>query len=262
MTHANEQHFLAPAVSVILPVYNAQATLERSVASVLGQSFEDWELLLIEDGSQDGSAELCARLAVEEPRIRLLRQEANTGAAAARNAGLRQARGRYVAFLDADDIWLPEKLQKQIGFMQETGTVFSYTGFWRQQAGGSADQTLVSRHRVRVPAAVTRAQLLRGNVIGCLTAVYDQTYFGPLEMPPLRMRQDFAFWLLLLSRCPEARGMDEPLAVHYVTPHSLSSAKGRAMRATWDLYRRHLGLPAGQALWYMSSHLLRRLLRG
>ncbi|MCG7625977.1 glycosyltransferase family 2 protein [Epibacterium sp. Ofav1-8] len=248
------QHSMPPVVSVIMPVYNAEVTLEQAVASVRAQCFQAWELLLIEDGSQDGSAEVCARLTRQDERIRLLRQPGNTGAAAARNAGLAAARGRYIAFLDADDRWLENKLQRQITFMQETGTVFAYSGFWR--ARGS------ERHQVRVPERVTRAALLRGNVIGCLTAIYDREYFGALQMPLLRMRQDFAFWLLLLERCEEARGIDEPLAIYHVHQHSLTAGRGRAMQATWHMYRTHLGLPAWQAVWYMSSHLIRRFLRG
>ncbi|NIZ15304.1 glycosyltransferase family 2 protein [Phaeobacter sp. HF9A] len=237
-----------------MPVYNAEMTLEQAVESVQAQRFEAWELLLIEDGSQDGSAEICARLSLKDNRIRLLRQPGNTGAAAARNAGLAAARGRYIAFLDADDRWLESKLQRQIAFMQETGTVFSYSGFWRRHG--------TDQYQVRVPKRVTRADLLRGNVIGCLTAIFDRTYFGELQMPLLRMRQDFAFWLLLLEHCDEAQGIDEPLAVYNVHPHSLTAGRARAMRATWHMYRTHLGLPVCLAAWYMSHHLMRRILRG
>ncbi len=243
-----------PVVSIIMPVYNSEMTLEQAVASVLAQSFEAWELLLIDDGSQDGSAEICSRLAKLDERVRFLRQSGNTGAAAARNAGLAAARGRFIAFLDADDCWLEDKLQLQLTFMQETDTVFSYSGFWR--ACGTA------RHQVHVPERVTRRELLRGNVIGCLTVIFDKDHFGGLQMPLLRMRQDFAFWLLLLEKCDEARGLDKPLAVYRVHPHSLTAGRGRAMRATWNMYRTHLGLPAWQSFWYMSSHLLRRFLRG
>ena len=254
MTGANMQHSSSFMVSVIMPVYNAEMTLEQAVTSVQAQSLEAWELLLIEDGSQDGSAELCADLARRDDRIRVVYQPVNTGAAAARNAGLAVARGRYIAFLDADDCWLENKLQRQVSFMQETGTVLCYSGFWRQ----SAD----ARHLVQVPARVTRADLLRGNVIGCLTAIYDRAHFGAVQMPLLRMRQDFAFWLQLLEQCEAARGIDAPLAVYHVNPQSLTAGRGRAMRATWHMYRRHLGLPVWQAAWYMTQHLMRRILRG
>lgn len=248
------QHYPPPIVSVIMPVYNSETTVEQAVASVQAQVFTAWELILIEDGSQDSSARICAALAAADPRIRLLRQPCNTGAAAARNAGLAAAQGRYIAFLDADDRWLEEKLQRQIPYMQQSGIPLCYSGFLRQKGA--------QQHRVRVPTRVTRAELLRGNVIGCLTAVYDRAYFGEVRMPALRMRQDFAFWLQLLERCAAAGGIDEALAVHHVNPQSLTSGRGRAMRATWQMYRAHLGLSAWRAAWYMSHHLIRRFLRG
>lgn len=241
-------------VSVIMPVFNARETVARAVQSVQVQDYSDWELLLIEDGSSDGSAEICAELAAADPRIQLLRQPHNSGAAVARNVGMGQAQGRYLAFLDADDEWLPEKLSRQLAFMQERGAHFSYTGFWRQRGA--------QRHLVQVPASVDRMKLLKGNVIGCLTALYDRAHFGTVEMPALRMRQDFALWLKLLEQGNLAYGLKEPLAIHHVQPNSLSAPRGRAMRATWRMYRRHLGVSRLRAGWYLSNHLLRRLLRG
>lgn len=255
MTDARNIPADPPVISVIMPVYNAVQTLERAVESVQAQSRTDWELLLIEDGSKDGSADLCASLAAADLRLRLLRQPGNTGAALARNAGIAQARGRFIAFLDSDDEWLPEKLSLQLDFMVQRGAAFSYTGFWRARA----DQ---AHHQIHVPASVDRTELLRGNVIGCLTAIYDRSQFQDQSMPELRMRQDFAFWLQLLEHCPRAYGLDEPLAVHHVTDSSLSSPRGRAMRATWRMFRQHLQLSVGQSAYYMASHLLRRLRRG
>jgi len=241
-------------VSVIMPVFNAEKTLARAVASVQAQDYPDWELLLIEDGSRDRSAEICAGLAVADPRILYLQQPQNSGAAAARNAGMARAHGRYLAFLDADDEWLPQKLSSQLQFMRLQEAPFSYTGFWRQHGG--------LRRQVRVPGSVDRRQLLKGNVIGCLTVLYDRAHFGTVEMPLLRMRQDFALWLKLLEQGGQAHGLDQPLAVHHVQSNSLSAPRGRAMAATWQMYRQHLGFSPWHAGWYMSNHLLRRLLRG
>ena len=244
----------APQVSVITPVFNAEHVLSRTVASVQAQSLSDWEMILIEDGSSDGSLGVCEELAAQDPRIRLIRQPSNTGAASARNAGLRAVRGRYVAFLDSDDEWLPNKLRTQIDFMVSRKAVFSYSGFWRQ--------TGELRHRVHVPATVTRDQLLKGNVVGCLTAVYDRAHFGDIQMPDLRMRQDFGCWLDLLERTDMGHGLDQPLAIHHVQAGSLSASRGGALRATWQLYHQHLGLSSVQSAWYLGHHLLGRLRRG
>lgn len=243
-----------PVVSVITPVFNAADVLTRTIASVQAQTFENWELILIDDGSTDESAATCAKLVAEDPRLRLFRQNANTGAAAARNAGLNAANGRYVAFLDADDEWLPTKLQEQLDFMRAKRAVFSYTDFWRSGDG--------KKYHVRVPDSVDRAELLKGNAIGCLTAMYDRDHFGNMQMPDLRMRQDWALWLLLLTQTERAYGLNKPLAVHHVHQGSLSSSLGKSIKANWVMYTEHLGLSAPRAAWYLGHHLMRRLRRG
>ncbi len=243
------------AVSVLMPAHGACDTLERAVASVRAQSFEDWELLITDDACAGGTGALAAALAGQDPRIRVLAHTETRGAAAARNTALAAARGRYIAFLDADDAWCPEKLARQIPFMERTGAALGYTGFWRVAEGGA-------RRAVPVPATVTRAALLRGNVIGCLTAVYDRAALGDCPMPALPLRQDYALWLDILGRVPCAHGLTEPLALNHTRPGSLSSNRLRAAAATWAMYRRHMGLPRHRAAWYLGNHLLRRLARG
>ncbi len=242
---------MAPAVSVITPVWNAAATLAATVASVRAQSFPDWEMLVVDDGSTDGSAALAQALAREEPRLRLLAHPTTRGAAAARNHGIRAARGRYLAFLDADDLWRPEKLARQIGFMRAEHHPFTFTAYRRIDADGRPLGT------VHPPAAVTRAGLLRGNVIGCLTAVYDVEFFGKVEMPPLPRRQDYGLWLELLRRTPAAHALPDVLADYRVHPGSLSAGKLGAAGATWRFYREHEGLPRLSAAWYFAHYAVR-----
>ena len=249
-THAAEAR-PAPAVSVLMPVFNAEATLERAVASVMAQDFADWELLLADDGSADGSQALAQRLAATDGRIRVLASAVNTGAAAARNRALAAARGRYIAFLDSDDEWLPGKLTEQLGRMRETGAALSYGGFYRVQQG--------REQRIDVPDRVDYDRLLRGNVIACLTAVYDSAVLGKIEMPDYRLRQDYALWLTLLRRVPYALGIGHPLGRYHMRPRSLSANKLTATRATWRIYRHHAGLSPHQAALCLGSHLLRRL---
>jgi teichuronic acid biosynthesis glycosyltransferase TuaG len=245
-------------ISVLMPAFNAAATLRAAVASVQAQSRSDWEILIIDDASKDDTWAVATGLAQGDIRIRTLQHAQNRGAAQARNTALAAARGRYIAFLDADDLWLPEKLARQIAFMSERGAALSYTGFWRARGTGAGEER---RQQVHAPAQVTRARLLRGNVIGCLTAIYDRALLGDCPMPDLRMRQDFALWLDILSRWDRAHGLDEPLAIHHVRPGSLTSNRLRTLRATWSMYRAHLGLPAPLAAWYMGHHLTNRLLR-
>lgn len=257
---------MPPAVSVITPCFNAEKTLARCVASVHAQDFADWEMIVSDDGSRDGSLALAEALAAADPRIRVLRGGAtdtghdtgsagappvNSGAARARNRALAAARGRYIAFLDADDEWLPGKLSRQIGFMRAEQVVFSYTGFYRERNG--------TRRLVEVPASVSYDELLRGSVIGCLTAIYDSAFFGPVRMPDLRLRQDYGTWLMLLRRTDRARAVQAPLAIHHLQPGSLSSNRLRASVGTWRMYRQVAGLSRRRAAACLTSHLWRRL---
>jgi glycosyltransferase involved in cell wall biosynthesis len=238
-------------VSVITPVWNAAATLAATVASVRAQGVADWEMWLIDDGSTDGSRELAARLAAEDPRIRPLALGSNQGTAAARNAGIRASRGRFVAFLDADDLWRPEKLEVQLGYMHRTGAPLTFSAYRRIDAGGRPLGI------VPAPARLTHAELLRGNAIGCLTAVYDSAALGRVEMPPLRRRQDYGLWLRLLAQGGVAHGLPQVLADYRVRPGSLSADRLAAAGATWRLYREVAGLSRARAGYYLAHNLAR-----
>jgi teichuronic acid biosynthesis glycosyltransferase TuaG len=240
---------MRPAVSVVTPVWNAEATLGQTVASVQAQTFPDWEMLLVDDGSTDGSRRLAGRLAAGDPRLRVLVQGGNTGAAAARNRAIRAARGRFIAFLDADDLWRPEKLARQVAVLA-AGRPLVFAAYRRIAADGRPLGI------VRPPARVSRTGLLKGNVIGCLTAVYDSDALGKVEMPPIARRQDYGLWLALLRRTPYAYGLPEVLADYRVRAGSLSADKRAAARDTWALYRELEGLPRHRAAWYFAHYAL------
>lgn len=250
-----EGDVLSPIVSIIMPAYRSAPTIARAITSVQSQSIPAWELIVIDDASDDETASVVADLARVDSRIKLCQHTENRGAAHARNLGLSQARARFIAFLDADDEWLVPKLERQLDHMAQTGASLSYTGFWRQRAG--------VRHEVMVPPEVDYRQLLRGNVIGCLTAMVDRSAFDfPLFMPDIRRRQDYAFWLELLRRGAVAKGLQEPLATYHVTAQSLSSGRLAAMRATWSVYRRLEQQGVLGSTGYLAAHLLGRLWRG
>lgn len=239
----------SPAVSIITPVWNAAATLPATVASVRAQSFEDWELILIDDASSDGSLALARRLAAADDRIRVLSRAANGGAAEARNAGIRAAGGRYIAFVDADDLWRPEKLRAQVAFMRAEGHALVFSAYARIAADGRPLGI------ARVPPRVGYADLLKANSIGCLTAIYDAGVLGKIEMPPVRRRQDYGLWLRLLRRIPYAHSLPLVLADYRVRPGSLSADKLGAARATWRLYREVERLSAPRAAYYLAHNL-------
>ncbi len=241
-------------VSILMPVFNAADTIPAAIASVQAQSEPDWELWVIDDSSQDGTAQKVQNLAATDPRIKLIRNTGPRGAAAARNTGLSAATGRYIAFLDADDTWLPEKLALQLELMVRTGAALCYSGFIARREG-RRDKTIV------VPDSVTYEQLLRGNIIGCLTAMYDTSICGKVPMPLIRRRHDFALWLQLLKSHGTAYGTTQPLAILRLANGTLSSNKILAFYDTWRMYRDIAGLSVLASFGNLCSHVLQRALR-
>lgn len=242
-----------PSVSVITPAYNAAATLRMTIRSVQTQSFEDWEMLIADDGSEDDTAAVVEQAAASDERLVLIRCPANGGTGAARNAALARAQGRYMAFLDSDDLWLPEKLARQIAFMRDKACALSYTAFRRITADGAHTGRLIP-----VPAQLTYGALLKNTAIATLTAMVDSEQTGPLRMAEAR-RDDYILWLSLLRRGFVAQGLQEDLARYRVADGSLSSRPGRSAAWTWRVYREAEGLGLVRASWCMAHYGARAL---
>lgn len=230
-----------------MPFRNAEKTLARAIKSISDQTFVDWEAVLVDDGSTDGSAAIAGQWAARDPRFRLLHMPRNLGAAQARNSGIRAARGRWIAFLDADDQWLSHKLTTQLPLL-EAGAPIVFSAYERVDLQGRVLGVVSARKRVRYHDA------LHGNPIGCLTAVWDRNYFGPAQFPACAMHEDYAFWLMLLRGGAEARGVPDVLARYQVAAGSLSSHKLQAARAVWQILRAEPGLPLWQALGGFASY--------
>lgn len=241
---------IAPAVTIIMPTYNCAPFVREAIGSVLAQTFGDWELIVVDDCSTDGTAEIAETLASTDARIQVVRLTHNSGAAVARNRALEIARGDFVAFLDGDDVWLPAKLSVQVAFMVEGGHPLSCTGYLRMSEEGRFLSI------VRVPASVTRQQLITRNSMACLTVMYDRTRFASRRMPLIRKGQDFGFWLGLLAECGVAAGLDQPLARYRIRRRSVSSNKVRALLWTWELYRNHLNMSVPSSLFYLNCFAL------
>lgn len=223
-------------VSVIMPVFNAATWLRRAVDSVVQQSHRNLELIAVDDGSADDSLAILGTYARADARVRVQRQPANGGVAAARNAGLAAARGDFIAFLDADDWWHPAKLERQLAGMRETGALISYAAYWRVAEDGRV------LSRVTPPARVDWRDMLASNFIGNLTGVYARD-LG--DVPFRRIgHEDYVFWLEQVRRAGEAVRVAsaEPLAWYLVREGSLSANKLRAAAWQWAIYRDVEGL--------------------
>lgn len=267
-----------PLVSIVMPAYNAAATIGDSVRSVLSQSYPHWELLIVDDGSRDSTKHALQPFR-DEPRVRLLATEGQCGPARARNLALQAATGRLVAFLDSDDLWSPTKLERQVAFMRKTGAAISCTAYETFRSDGNGP-----RRAVHVPAVASYADLLKGNTIGCLTAMIDRQRFPNAAMPdfsgvaasPMLRRliggrighEDYAFWLGLVrddpagSRAPIlVHGLDEKLASYRMGHASLSSNKRKAALFQWFVYRSIERLPIWAALYFFMHYAWRGIRR-
>ncbi|MGB8634862.1 MAG: glycosyltransferase [Rhodanobacteraceae bacterium] len=224
-------------VSVIMPVYNAGRWLRQAIDSVRAQTHEHWELLAVDDGSCDESPEILADFAQRDRRIRVLTQ-ANAGVAAARNRAMAEARGDYVALLDADDWWQPLKLERQLACLRRSGSSICYAPYQRVDEQGRVLGTVVP------PARVTHRDMLDSNYIGNLTGMYARR-IGDAVFRDIG-HEDYVFWLEQVRRAGSATRVPgtEPLAAYRVREHSLSGNKLRAARWQWTIYRtvEHLGV--------------------
>jgi len=222
-----------PRVSVIVPCYNMQAYLGQAIQSVQAQTFSGWELLLIDDASTDGTRGLIQEAARGDHRIRPILLEKNSGVARARNEGVHRARGQYLAFLDSDDAWCPEKLEAQLALMSRTAAVLSYTAYLKMTDEGRV------RGTISVQETLSYADLLRTNSIGCSTAIYDSAPLGKRYFnETIGTNEDYLLWLSILKQGNLARGINRPLACYRARTTSRSSNKLRTMRDQLRIYRR------------------------
>ncbi|MCO7188752.1 glycosyltransferase family 2 protein [Pseudoalteromonas sp. XMcav2-N-2] len=218
-------------VSIIMPCFNSSAYISESIESVLAQSHTDWELIIVDDKSKDESVEIIERF-MGDVRIKLIKNEVNRGGAGSRNKAIEVATGRYIAFLDSDDLWEPTKLEKQIAYMTREGIGFSYTNYTQFRDGDDAD------FKITAPQFVDYKMLIKSNFIGCLTVVYDVSEHGKFYFPETKKRHDFALWLNMLRKFHEARNVGLDLARYRVHNASLSSNKKDAFQSYFHVLHR------------------------
>ena len=246
-------------ISIVVPVYNAAPYIENTVQMVLQQTYQDFELILVDDCSTDNSVALLEELLEQrkDVRLRLVKKERNQGAAAARNTGLDMASGRYIAFLDADDVWLPHRLEAGLRFMEEkkAGFVFSAYEFGDEQARGTGKI-------VHVPEKLTYRKALSRTVVFTTTTLFDTTLVPKelLRMPTVPS-EDTATWWQILRNGHVAYGLDQVLAIYRRPAKSLSSNKLVALQRIWNLYRKQEKLGRFSSAFYFCFWALRATLR-
>ena len=219
-------------VSVIMPTYNCGNYIQMSLDSVLAQTVTDWEIQIVDDCSTDNTADLLKPYLEKYSNIHYHVLSQNGGPAVARTEALKYATGKYIAFLDSDDLWMSDKLEKQIAFMERTGAKFSATGYqWMDENGNDL-------HTVLIPPKKTdyKKMIRLSNPIGNLSVMYDQDALGKFEVPPIKKRNDFALWLQILKKT-DCYGMEDVLGVYRIgRTGSVSSNKLKQAKYHWQLY--------------------------
>lgn len=240
-----------PLVSIITPAYNAGKFIGETIESVQMQTLSDWEMVIADDGSKDDTVAIVERMAHADPRIRLVRLGGNSGPALARNAALEQARGRFVSFLDSDDLWLAHKLETQVEYMLKNRAALAFSQYRRITQDGASVGRLIP-----VPEKVSYSGLLKHNVIATLTTMVDTALTGPIRMTN-EGYDDFILWLEILRKGFEAHGLQQDLARYRVVMGSVSHKKMRAARWVWNIYRRVEKLPLPLVCWNFGNYVCR-----
>ena len=240
-------------VSIITPVYNSEKFLEQCIQSVISQTYKNWEHILVDDCSTDNSKAIVDKFLQSDTRVKYIKLKTNSGAGIARNTAIKSAKGKYIAFLDSDDIWHPEKLRMQIGFMEANNHHFTFTDYDLVNEAGQKISKLIKAK----PVVSYRTALFK-NPIGCLTVIFDVDFFGKQYMPAIRKRQDYALWLKLLKKT-NGYGLSECLSSYRIGNDSISSNKFNLLKYEWKIYREEEGLSFFKSCFYLISAIFMKL---
>lgn len=230
-------------VSIITPVYNSSEFIAACIKSVLKQTFINWEMILVDDLSTDNSIDIIQSF--DDDRLKLIPLKVNSGPAIARNKAIELAQGKYIAFLDSDDLWLPEKLEKQLAFMKQNNFAITHTAYETIDALGNKQNKVI-----KAPKEITYNNLLNYNYIGCLTGMYNTDLCGKVYMPNIAKRQDYGLWLTLLKQGHKAYFLEDVLALYRTGRTSLSSNKWETAKYNWQLLRDNEKLSFAKASWH------------
>ena len=255
MTKDNNTIQQYPLISIITPSYNSEKYISETIESVLAQTYKNWEMIIVDDVSSDDSLQIIEQYTQKDSRIKVIRSKQNMGPAHARNRAIKEAKGRYIAFLDSDDVWFPKKLEKQIQFLTENNLVITYSAY------ETMDENCKYINTRNIQTSITYNDMLKSNHIGNLTGIYDTDFFGKVYMKECG-HEDYVLWLELLKQIESTKGLSEPLAKYRIMSKSLSSNKLKVLKWQWDIYRNieKLGIfqSAYTMIWYVFYAIKKR----
>jgi len=242
-------------VSIIIPTYNTEKFIRATLQSVQNQTYQNWEMILVDDASTDKTVSVIEEFAKNDSRIKLFKLEKNSGNGFARNIALEKAVGKYIAYLDADDLWFSNKLEKQIGFLKANNLHFTFSFYdCIDEEGNSLNR------RVEAPINLTYDELFFCNYVGNLTAIYDADYFGKIILEATQKRQDWRLWLTILKQIQFTKPVPEPLAFYRIRKDSISSSKFKLIKHNFGVYRKFHGFNFVFSVLLMARFLFTQLI--
>nr|WP_294931649.1 glycosyltransferase family 2 protein [uncultured Flavobacterium sp.] len=242
-------------VSIITPTFNAEKYIRDTLQSVLNQSYQNWEMILVDDASTDQTVKIINNFAEKDVRFKIFKLSKNSGNGFARNVALEKATGKYIAFLDADDLWFPLKLEKQIQFLKANNSPFTFSFYdCIDEDGNSLNK------RVQAPVNLTYQQLFFCNYVGNLTAIYDADYFGKITLEATQKRQDWRLWLTILKQIQVTKPVPESLAFYRIRTDSVSSSKFKLIKHNFGVYREFHGFNFVLSVMLMTRFLFTQLI--
>lgn len=243
-------------ISIVTPVYNVEKCITDTINCVLAQTYTNWEMIIVDDCSTDSTVQIVEKFCDIDERIKLIKHTQNQGAAMARNTALANAKGEYVAFLDGDDLWSDQKLEKQLTFMEENGYVLTYTAY--QTFYDDADK---KGKFIHVPSKMAVNDIYYNTAIACLTVMVNREKAGDFQMPVIEHAEDQSTWQLILKRGYVAYGLNENLASYRISAYSLTGNKRKAAQKQWRVYRRYHKLSFVKSCIYFTSYAIRATIK-
>lgn len=244
-----------PLVSIITPSFNSERFITATIQSVQNQTYQNWEMIIVDDCSTDQTVGIIEQFVINDSRILFFQLEKNSGAGIARELALSKANGDYITFLDADDLWKPLKLEKQLQFLKDNKIHFTFSFYDCIDEEGNA-----LNKRVEAPRNLTYLQLFFCNYVGNLTGIYDRHFFGKIAISATRKRQDWMVWLTILKKIKKAKPVPESLALYRIRDNSLSASKVDLLKHNFAVYRNFHGFNYVVSLFIMVGFLFTQLL--
>ena len=242
-------------VSVITPSFNSEKFIAATIQSVQNQTYQNWEMIIVDDCSTDKTVSIAEYIANSDNRIKVHKLKKNSGTGIARNRALEKAKGRYISFLDADDLWKPQKLEIQINFLRKNNLPFTFSFY-----DCINEQGKELNKRVEAPNNLSYRQLFFCNYVGNLTGIYDANYFGKIAISSIRKRQDWMLWLTILKKVKSAKPIPESLAFYRIRENSISASKVNLLKHNFAVYRRFHGFNLVITTVCMTGFLFTQLL--